>query len=78
LERLKPAQREKMREDREKPSIPSDLYQVFLNFEVEAVLENGKIVRGRLTGISKYALLIEESSGLTIINKAFLVEVRRL
>jgi small nuclear ribonucleoprotein (snRNP)-like protein len=75
LERLKPAQK---REDRGKPSIPSDLYQVFLNYDVEAVLENGKTVRGRLTGISKYALLIEESNGLTIINKAYLVEVKQV
>jgi len=75
LEKLR---QERVREDRGKPSIPSDLYQVFLNFDVEALLENGKTIRGRLTGISKYALLIEDSNGLTIINKAYLVEVRRL
>jgi small nuclear ribonucleoprotein (snRNP)-like protein len=75
LEKLR---QERVREDRGKPSIPSDLYQVFLNYDVEAVLENGKIVRGRLTGISKYALLIEDSNGLTIINKAYLVEVKQV
>jgi hypothetical protein len=70
--------KDRLREDRDRSRIPSDLYQQFLNSEVEAVLANGKIIQGVLTGISKYAIMIEESSGLTIINKAFLIEVKRV
>jgi len=70
--------KDRLREDRDRSRIPSDLYQQFLNSEVEAVLANGKIIQGMLTGISKYALLIEDSDGLTIINKAYLVEIKQV
>jgi biotin-(acetyl-CoA carboxylase) ligase len=70
--------KDRLREDRDRSRILSDLYQQFLNSEVEAVLANGKIIQGILTGISKYALLIEDSDGLTIINKAYLVEVKQV
>jgi sRNA-binding regulator protein Hfq len=70
--------KDRLREDSDRSRIPSDLYQQFLNSEVEAVLANGKIIQGMLTGISKYALLIEDSDGLTIINKAYLVEIKQV
>jgi hypothetical protein len=70
--------KDRLREDRDRFKILSDLYQQFLNSKVEAVLANGKTIQGMLTGISKYAIMIEEFSGLTIINKAFLVEVKQV
>ena len=77
----KPQQRpqEKPKEEaREK----GDLYQAFINNLVEAVLDDGRVIRGRLLAASSYAIMVDaEAEGKArpvIINKAFLRMLTRL
>jgi small nuclear ribonucleoprotein (snRNP)-like protein len=75
--------REKPKEEaREKPREQGDLYQAFINNLVEAVLDDGRIIRGRLLATSNYAIMVDaEADGKTrpvIINKAFLRMLTRL
>jgi small nuclear ribonucleoprotein (snRNP)-like protein len=81
----KPQQRpqEKPKEEaREKPREQGDLYQSFINHPVEAVLDDGRVIRGRLLAASSYAIMVDaEADGKTrpvIINKAFLRMLTRL
>jgi small nuclear ribonucleoprotein (snRNP)-like protein len=75
--------REKPKEEaREKPREQGDLYQSFLGHQVEAILDDGRIIRGRLLAASSYAIMVDaEAEGKTrpvIINKAFLRMLTRL
>jgi hypothetical protein len=77
----KPQQKPK-EEARERPREQGDLYQAFINNLVEAVLDDGRVIRGRLLAASSYAIMIDaEADGKTrptIINKAFLRMLTRL
>jgi small nuclear ribonucleoprotein (snRNP)-like protein len=85
----KPQQRpqEKPKEEarekpKERPGEAGDLYMAFINHPVEAILDDGRIIRGRLLAASSYAIMIDaEEEGKTrptIINKAFLRMLTRL
>jgi hypothetical protein len=67
---------------KERPGEAGDLYQAFLNNLVEAILDDGRVIRGRLLAASSYAIMIDaEEEGKTrpvIINKAFLRMLTRL
>jgi small nuclear ribonucleoprotein (snRNP)-like protein len=63
-------------EGRERPREQGDLYQALINNLVEAVLDDGRVIRGRLLAASNYAIMIDAEEGgktrPTIINKAYL------
>jgi len=67
---------------KERPGEAGDLYQALLNNLVEAVLDDGRVIRGRLLATSSYAIMIDaEAEGKTrptIINKAYLRMLVRL
>lgn len=57
---------------------PEDLDWELLGKEVEVVLRNGGVLRGRVVSTSSYWVKIESSSAALYINKPFIVYVRVL
>jgi sRNA-binding regulator protein Hfq len=57
---------------------PEDLDCELLGKEVEVVLKNGGVLRGRVVSTSSYWVKIESSSIALYINKPFIVYVRVL
>jgi len=57
---------------------PEDLDWELLGKEVEVVLKNGGVLRGRVVSTSSYWVKIESSSVALYINKPFIVYVRVL
>jgi len=55
-----------------------DLDWELLGREVEVVLKNGGVLRGRVVSTSSYWVKIESSSAALYINKPFIVYVRVL
>jgi sRNA-binding regulator protein Hfq len=55
---------------------PEDLDCELLGKEVEVVLKNGGVLRGRVVSTSSYWVKIESSSAALYINKPFIIYVR--
>ena len=61
-----------------KEARPEDLDCELLGKEIEVILKNGGVLRGRVVSTSSYWVKIESSSVALYINKPFIVYVRVL
>jgi len=60
----------------QKPRLEHDSYVRLLDNEVEVFLADGNVVQGVLVAVSRYALTLKSSDGMTIVNKAYLVRIK--
>jgi small nuclear ribonucleoprotein (snRNP)-like protein len=75
-EKKEKREKKEREEKKNKREYIEDHYDKLINSRVEAILDDGRIIRGILLGTSRFSLLIDEEingrNRLVVVNKAFL------
>jgi small nuclear ribonucleoprotein (snRNP)-like protein len=81
-EKKEKREKKEREEKRDKREYIEDHYDKLINSRVEAILDDGRTIRGLLLGTSRFSLLIDEEmdnkNRLVVVNKAFLKLVVKL
>jgi sRNA-binding regulator protein Hfq len=64
------------KEKNQREGKPEDLDRELLNKEIEVVLQNGGVLRGRVVATSSYWIKLEFSNKHVYVNKPYIVLIR--